>query len=122
MPKESVYRQIKRYQKDISVLIRNFSNLCKRSSLVYFDMKPPSENVQRRLVFFPEAMIAAGTLTRINSPAVFTYLYVWMLKMEQAQQNQFRFELPTVLEMEKDVESRVHSEFYVRVFTGISSN
>ena len=69
-------------------------------------MKPPSDEVYQDRFFFPEAMITGGTLTKINSPAVVTYLYLWMLKMEQAIQNRFKFELPTVLEMEKDLESR----------------
>lgn len=104
--KQSVYRQIERYQKNIPGLIKNFSNRCKRSPLVYFDIKPPSDEVYQDRFFFPEAMITGGTLSKINSPAVVTYLYLWMLKMEQAIQNRFKFELPTVLEMEKDLESR----------------
>ena len=106
VPKQSVYRQIQRYQKNIPALIRNFSNRCKRSALVYFDMKPPSDDVPRNLVFFPRAIMTEGSLTRINSPAVVTYLYLWMLKMEQSLENRFRFSLPTLLEIEKDFDSR----------------
>jgi hypothetical protein len=43
VPKQSVYRQIKRYQKNVPALIKNFSNLCRRSPLVYFDIKPPTD-------------------------------------------------------------------------------
>ena len=106
VPKQSVYRQIERYQKNIPALIRNFSNRCNRSALVYFDIKPPGDEVYRDRFFFPQAIITGGTLSKINSPAVVTYLYLWILKMEQAIQNRFKFELPTVLEMEKDLESR----------------
>jgi hypothetical protein len=45
-------------------------------------------------------------LDKSNRPAVVTYLYLWMLKMEQAQQNQFRFELPTFVDMERDTEAK----------------
>ncbi len=106
VPKQSVYRQIERYQKNIPGLIKNFSNRCKRSPLVYFDIKPPSDEVYQDCFFFPEAIITGGTLSKINSPAVVTYLYLWMLKAEQAIQNRFKFELPTVLEMESDTEFR----------------
>jgi len=106
VPRLSVYRQIKRYQNNIPKLIKNFSNLCKRSALVYFDMKPPSDDVYADHLFFPQPMITGGTLSKINSPAVVTYLYLWMLKMEQAQQNRFKFELRTFLEMESDTEFR----------------
>jgi hypothetical protein len=51
-------------------------------------------------------MITGDTLAKINSPTVVTYLYLWMLKTEQALQNQFKFELPTALEMERGTESR----------------
>jgi hypothetical protein len=104
--KQSVYRQIKRYQQNISALIRNFSNLCKRSPLVYFDIKPPTDETYQNHLFFPQAMIMGGVLEKIDSPAVVTYLYLWMLKMEQVQQNQFKFELPTALDMERDTVSR----------------
>jgi hypothetical protein len=104
--KQSVYRQIKRYQQNISALIRNFSNLCKRSPLVYFDIKPPTDETYQNHLFFPQAMITEESLPRINSPAVVTYLHLWMLKTEQVQQNQFRFELPSFLVMERDAESR----------------
>jgi hypothetical protein len=103
VPKLSVYRQIKRYQKNISGLIKNFSNLCKRSPLVYFDIKPPTDEAYQEHVFFPQAMITGGTLAKINSPAVVTYLYLWILKTEQSLQNQFKFSLPATLEMEKAV-------------------
>jgi hypothetical protein len=106
VPKQSVYRQIQRYQKDIPALIRNFSNLCRRSPPAYFDIKPPTDEAYQDRFFFPEAMITEGILAKINSPAVVTYLYSWMLKMEQVQQNRFRFSLPTLLEMERDAESR----------------
>ena len=105
VPQQSVYRQIQRYQKNIPALVRNFSNLCKRSPLVYFDIKPPTDEAQG-CFFFPQAVITGGVLEKIDSPAVVTYLYMWMLKMEQAQQNRFKFELPTVLEIEKDLGSR----------------
>jgi hypothetical protein len=106
VPKESVYRQLKLYNKNIPKLIKNFSNLCGRSDLVYFDLKPPTDKVFRDHFFFPETMITAGTLDTINSPAVVTYIYLWMLRMEQLQRNRFKFELPTYTEMEKDTESR----------------
>ncbi len=106
VPRLSVYRQIKRYHNNIPKLIKNFSNLCKRSALVYFDMKPPSDDVYADHLFFPQPMITGGTLSKINSPAVVTYLYLWMLKMEQALQNQFKFELPAMLEIERDADSR----------------
>jgi hypothetical protein len=106
VPSQSVYRQIKRYQKNIPGLIRNFSNLCKRSPLAYFDIKPPTDEVHRDCFFFPQTMITESSLTNINSPAVVTYLYLWMLKMEQVRQNQFKFELPALLEMERNTESR----------------
>lgn len=106
VPKQSVYRQIQRYQKNIPALIRNFSNLCKRSPLAYFDIKPPAGDIPGDNFFFPQAIITGCTLAKINSAAVIIYLYLWMLKMEQVRQNQFRFELPTVLEMEKDLKSR----------------
>ncbi len=106
VPKQAVYRQIKLYQKNIPTLIKNFSNLCKRSPRVYFDMKPPTDKVYENHFFFPEAILTEGTLSKINSPAIVTYLYLWMLKMEQAQQNRFQFELPAPAEIEKDSESR----------------
>ncbi len=106
VPRLSVYRQIRRYQNNIPALIRNFSNLCKRSALVYFDIKPPSDEVYQDRFFFPEAIITEGTLSKINSPAVVTYLYLWMLKMEQSLENRFRYSLPTLLEMERDADSR----------------
>jgi hypothetical protein len=104
--KQSVYRQIKRYQKNVPALIRNFSNLCRRSPLAYFDIKPPTDEAYQNCFFFPEKMITEGTQERIDSPPVVTYLYLWMLKMEQVQQNQFRFELPALVDMERDTESR----------------
>jgi hypothetical protein len=106
VPKDTVYRQIRRYQRNISALIRNFSNLCKRSRLVYFDLKPPGDEAYRDVFFFPEAMIMAEALDKISSPTFITYLYLWMLKMEQVSQNQFKFKLPTISEMENDMDFR----------------
>jgi hypothetical protein len=106
VPKQSVYRQLKLYGKDIPVLIKNFSNLCKRSDTVYFDLKPPAGNTYKGYFFFPQAMITERTLNKVNSSAVVTYLYLWMLRAEQVQQNQFEFSLPKPMEMEKDTESR----------------
>ncbi len=74
VPKQSVYRQIERYQKNIPGLIKNFSNRCKRSPLVYFESKPPGDEVYKDCCYFPEAIITGGTLSKINSPAVVTYL------------------------------------------------
>lgn len=106
VPKQSFHRQLRRYQKDIPKLIKNFSNLCKRSVVVYFDLKPPSDEAYGDHFFFPVAMITEGTLEQIGSAAVVTYLYLWMLRMEQLRQNKSTFELPSSREMEKDTESR----------------
>ena len=106
VPKQSVYRQFKHYKKNIPGIIKNFSNLCKRSPLVYFDIKPPSDVLLRDHFFFPQEIITEDILAKVNSPAIVTYIYFWMLKTEQALQNQFKFEFPTVLEIEKDTESR----------------
>jgi hypothetical protein len=106
VPKQSLYRQIRRYQKNAAAFIRNFPNLCRRSALVYFDIKPSTDAAYLDNVFFPQTMITGGILEKIDSPAVVTYLYLWVLRMEQAQRNRFKFQLPTVLEMERDIESR----------------
>lgn len=106
VPKEAAYRQLKLYNGKIPNLIKNFSNLCRRSHLVYFDLKPPTDNRFRDHFFFPVTMVTEGILEKINSPAVVTYIYLWMLRVEQLRQNRFEFELPTPLEMEKDTESR----------------
>jgi len=106
VPKEAAYRQLKLYNRKIPSLIKNFSNLCRRSRLVYFDLKPPTDKPFRDHFFFPAAMVTEGTLEKINSPVVVTYVYLWMLRIEQLRQNRFEFELPTPAEMEKDTESR----------------
>ena len=89
LPREAVYRQLKLYSRKIPSLIKNFSNLCLRSHLVYFSLKPPADKPFRDHLLFPEAMITDGTLEKINSPAVVTYIYLWMLRMEQLRQNRF---------------------------------
>jgi hypothetical protein len=104
--KESVYRQIKLYKKKIPELIKNFSNLCKRSPVVHFNLKPPSDEAYQDHFFFPVTMITADTLGKINSPAIITYLYLWMLRMEQLRRNIPKFELPTLADMERDAASR----------------
>jgi hypothetical protein len=106
VPKEAAYRQLKLYNRQIPSLIKNFSNLCRRSNLVYFDLKPPTDKPFEDHFFFPETMVVEGVLERISSSAVVTYIYLWMLRMEQLRQNIFEFELPTPAEMEKDTESR----------------
>lgn len=64
--KQSVCGQIKRHQKNIPALIRNFSNLCKRSALVYFYIKPPTDEDYRDHFFFSQAIIVGGTLVKIS--------------------------------------------------------
>ena len=68
VPKEAVYRQLKLYNRKIPSLIKNFSNLCRRSHLVYFDLKPPTDKPFRDHFFFPETMITEGTLGKDKLP------------------------------------------------------
>ncbi len=62
VPKEAVYRQLKLYNWKIPNLIKNFSNLCRRSHLVYFDLKPPTGKPFQDHFFFPAIMVTEGAL------------------------------------------------------------
>lgn len=107
IPKEAVYRQIGRYRKEADKLIRNFTNLCKRSRVVYFDLKPPTDEENRDHVFLPHSLIEKETLNRIGDGSVALYLYFWVVKTEEALKNRFRLPALSESELEEETEKRV---------------
>ena len=89
IPKEAVYRQIQRYRQEPEKLIRNLTNLCKRSRVVYFDLKPPSDEDNREHVFLQHSLIENKTLERIDDGSVALYLHFWVVRTEEALSNRF---------------------------------
>jgi hypothetical protein len=106
IPKAAVYRQIERYRKEPEKLIRNFTNLCKRSRIVYFDLKPPTDDEHREHVFLPHSLIEDETLNRIGDGSVALYLYFWVVRTEEALINRFGLPVHTLGELEVDTEKR----------------
>ena len=106
VPKAAAYRQIQRYRKEPEKLIRNFNNLCKRSRIVYFDLKPPTDEENREHVFFPLSLIDNATLKKINDGSVALYLYFWVVKTEEALRNRFSLPVHTPSELESDTDKR----------------
>jgi hypothetical protein len=106
VPKTAVYRQIQLYRKEPDKLIRNFSNLCKRSRIVYFDLKPRTNEENREHIFLPYALIADQTLNRIGDASVALYLYFWVVRTEEALQNRFSLPVHALSELEADTEKR----------------
>lgn len=106
VPTAAMYRQIQRYRKEPDKLIRNFSNLCKRSKTVYFDLKPPADEENQEHVFLPHSLIDEQTLNRIGDGSVALYLYFWVVRTEEALSNRFSLPVHTLSELEADTEKR----------------
>lgn len=106
VPKAAVYRQIQRYRKEPEKLIRNFNNLCKRSRIVYFDLKPPTDEESSEQVFFPLSLIEGGTLKNIGDGSLALCLYFWVVRTEEALKNRFTLPVQTFSELELDTEKR----------------
>lgn len=106
IPREAVYRQIRLYRKEPDKLIRNFTNLCKRSRVVYFDLKPPTDEDNREHVFLPHSLIENETLNKIGDGSVALYLYFWVVRMEEALSNRFKLPVLSHSELEKETEKR----------------
>jgi hypothetical protein len=106
VPKAAVYSQIQRYRKEPDRLIRNFSNLCRRSRIVYFDLKPPTDEEKREHVFLPHSLIEEQTLNGIGDGSVALYLYFWVVRTEEALKNRFSLPVHTLCELEADMEKR----------------
>jgi len=104
--KTAVYRQLHLYRKEPDKLIRNFSNLCRRSRFVYFDLKPPTDEENREHVFLPHSLIEDQTLNRIGDSSVALYLYFWVVRTEEALKNRFSLPVHTLSELEADTEKR----------------
>ena len=104
--KEPVYGQIRRYRQEPDKLIRNFTNLCKRSRVVYFDLKPPTDEDNREHVFLPHSLIENETLERIDDGSVALYLYFWVVRTEEARSNRFKLPVLSPRELEEDTEKR----------------
>ncbi len=106
IPKEAVYRQIRLYRKEPDKLIRNFTNICKRSRVVYFDLKPPTDEDNREHVFLPHSLIENETLNKIGDGSVALYLYFWVVRMEEALSNRFKLPVLSHRELEEETEKR----------------
>jgi hypothetical protein len=106
VPTAAVYGQIQRYRKEAEKLIRNFNNLCKRSRIVYFDLKPPADEENREHIFFPFSLIDGETLKNIGDGSVALYLYFWVVRTEEALRNRFSLPVHTPSELEADTEKR----------------
>ena len=106
VPTAAVYRQIQRYRKEPEKLIRNFNNLCKRSRIVYFDLKPPTDDENRDHVFFPLALVDNATLKNIGDGSVALYLYFWVVRTEEALKNRFSLPVHALRELETGTEKR----------------
>lgn len=104
VPKAAVYRQIQRHRKEPEKLIRNFANLCNRSRMVYFDLKPPADEENHEHVFFPSSLIE--TLKNVGDGSVALYLYFWVVRTEEALRNRFSLPLNTPSELEADTGKR----------------
>jgi hypothetical protein len=100
--KEAVYRQIRRYRQDHDKLIRNFTNLCKRSRVVYFDLKPPTDEDNRGHVFLPHSLIENEALVKIGDGYVALYLYFWVVRTEEALSNRFKLPVLSHGELEEE--------------------
>jgi hypothetical protein len=106
VPMAAVCRQIQRYRTEPDKLIRNFSNLCRRSRTVYFDLKPPTDEENQEHLFFPLSMIEGETLNNIGDGSVALYLYFWVVRTEAALKNRFSLPVHTLSELEADTEKR----------------
>lgn len=106
IPNEAVYRQIRLYRKEPDKLIRNFTNLCKRSRVVYFDLKPPTDEDNREHVFLPHSLIENETLNKIGDGSVALYLYLWVVRTEEALSNRFKLPVLSHSELEEETEKR----------------
>ncbi len=106
IPKAAVYRQIQRYRKEPDKLIRNFTNLCKRSRVVYFDLKPPTDEENREHVFLPHSLIENETLDKIGDGSVALYLYFRVVRTEEALANRFKLPVLSHSELEEETEKR----------------
>lgn len=106
IPKKAFLRLLNNYRDDVTKLIKNFRNRCtgKRSQLVYFTRKPPSE-IARDHFCFPQSIVAEGTLERINHPAVTLYLHLFVMRLEATIANR-PFSIPTPADIETDTEAR----------------
>lgn len=106
VPKEAVFRQIQRYRNEPDKLIRNFTNLCKRSRVVYFDLKPPTDEDNREQVFLPHSLIENETFEQIGDGSVALYLYFWVVRTEEALANRFKLPVLSHSELEEETEKR----------------
>lgn len=106
LPKAAVYRQIQRYRKEPEKFIRNFTNLCRRSRIVYFDLKPHTDEENRQHVFFPLSFVENETLKNLGDGSVALYLYFWVVRTEEALKNRFSLPIHTMSELETDTEER----------------
>lgn len=86
VPKKAVYDLMQRYRSDAAKLVRNFTNRCRRSPLVYFPDKPPAETADE-CAFFRKELLSTKTLETIGSAAVVVYLHLLMRQQEERQHN-----------------------------------
>ena len=105
-PRQLCTAQIQRYRQEPEKLIRNFTNLCKRSRLVYFDLKPPTDEENRDHVFLPHSLIENETLERIDDGSVALYVYFWVVRTEEALANRFKLPVLSHSELEEETEKR----------------
>jgi hypothetical protein len=80
--------------------------VCKRARIVYFDLKPPTDEENREHVFFPLLLIDNATLKKINDGSVALYLYFWVVRTEEALSNRFSLPVHTPSELESDTDKR----------------
>jgi hypothetical protein len=74
--------------------------------MVYFDLKPPTDEENLEQVFFPLSLTDNETLKEIGDGSVALYLYFWVVKTEEALRNRFSLPVHTPSELESDTDNR----------------